>query len=47
VVELGSLEYAQRILETATGAMAAMRRMMRQSKARQGGLAKAAKKRNT
>jgi uncharacterized protein (DUF1778 family) len=44
VVELGALEYAQRILETATGAMAQMRRMMRQSKARSGGVAKARKR---
>ena len=46
VVELGALTLAKEILETATGAVAALRRMARQSKARQGGLAKAAKNRH-
>lgn len=41
VVELGALEYAQRIMEVATKAMAQLRREARQSKARSGGIAKA------
>lgn len=46
VVELGALEYAQRILEVATGAMAQLRREARQSKSRQGGIARRNKSRN-
>lgn len=44
VVELGALEYAQRIIEQAGANLAALRRMTRQSRSRQGGIA-AAKRR--
>lgn len=43
VVELGALEYAQRIIEQAGANLAALRRMTRQSRSRMGGLAKAKK----
>lgn len=46
IVERGALEYAQRVMEQATGTVAAFRRIVRKQHAQKGGLARAAKKRN-